>query len=155
MARSAWLWLGSSPYGHGREPTLPGARPGPRAACARDRCGMTTTTRSHIVIRVGLGLAAALAVMDIASTVPQFADEPVVPTIGMLLGLATLVAVPFAWRGARWGRIVAATSRVLASLIGLPAFFVPGIPAEWVAMAAAGILLSVLAAVLILAGARR
>lgn len=70
-----------------------------------------------------------------------------------MFAAATLVAVPFAWRDAGWARILVIVTRLLAALLGVPAFFVPDIPGGWVAAAAAGILLAVLAMVLVLIGA--
>jgi hypothetical protein len=114
----------------------------------------TTARRTSIPARVGLVLAGVLAIGSIVTALPQFADDPVVPTVNIVLSLLSLVAVPFAWRGAVWARVVVVVTCVLSALTGLPAFFFPGVPAEWILAAAAGIVLSLVVAVLLLVGPR-
>ncbi|MDP3207980.1 MAG: hypothetical protein Q8M65_02425, partial [Rhodoglobus sp.] len=115
----------------------------------------TTTTAGRatsIAIRIGLALAAVLAVGDVLNAVTQFTENgPLNPFAwgSALAALITFVLIPFAWRGssgAGWGIAIV---RVLSSLTGLPAFFIPGVPAPFVVAAAGGILLAVLSAVLI------
>lgn len=114
----------------------------------------TTTNHRGVASTIGLGLAVLLGVGDIVVAVPQFADDLVMPLIYVVFSVLTLASVPFAWRGAGWARILIIVTRLLAALLGVPAFFVPDVPAGWVAGAAGGILLAVLLTVLLLVGAR-
>ncbi|MEU6414864.1 hypothetical protein [Microbispora sp. NPDC046933] len=114
----------------------------------------TVSRRASVLTRVGLVLAGVLAIGDIVTSIPQFADDPVVPLAVVVLGLLSLAATPFAWAGATWARNVVIVARVLAALTAVPAFFLPGLPAGWVVAAASGIVLSLVVAVLLLAGTR-
>ena len=97
--------------------------------------------------RVGLVLAALLAVVDLLGVVLPFGDpdQPGPPlfilSINAVLGLVTLGAVVLAWRThRRAGSRIAAVSRIMAALTALPAFFVPDVPAVLVASAAVALL---------------
>jgi hypothetical protein len=114
----------------------------------------TAAHRAPVPARVGLVLAAVLAIGGIVTSVPQFADDPVVPVVNIVLSVLSLAAVPFAWGGAAWARVVVVVTCVLSALTGLPAFFVPGVPAEWIVAAAVGIVLSLIVAVLLFTGSR-
>jgi hypothetical protein len=114
------------------------------------------TTRT----RVGLVIAAVLAVGDVVSAffpTPDGAVGPPLPIVvlGGLLGIATLAAVVVAWRTGRRGalRIVAGT-RVLSAITALPAFFVD-VPALVKLLVAVFVVLTVVSVVLVLAPARR
>jgi hypothetical protein len=107
-----------------------------------------------LAARVGLVIAALLGLADAVSNGAMLADGGIA-IAGLALGVVTLVAVPFAWRAARPARITVAVSRVLSGLTGLPAFFVDGVPANWVVLAAAGLVLNVVVAVLVLRPAQR
>ncbi|MFC4533822.1 hypothetical protein [Sphaerisporangium dianthi] len=109
-----------------------------------------STRRSPVPLRAGLVLASVLALGDVVVSVRQFADGPVMPLAVIVVALLTCTAVPFAWRGAAWARTVVIVTRVLSALTGLPAFFVPGVPAGWVVAAASGIVLSFVVALLLL-----
>lgn len=113
--------------------------------------GTTTRRLTSTPSRVGLILAAVLAIGDIVAYATQAIltyGEPI--SIFMLVaGVVTLVAIPFGWRGSTAALWVVAVFRVLSSLTGLPAFFFPGVPAPFVITAAVGILLAVLVAVLL------
>ncbi|MFF4776152.1 hypothetical protein ACFY05_25165 [Microtetraspora fusca] len=111
-----------------------------------------TTRRASLPARIGLVLAVVLAVLSIITWVPQFSDGPVLAGVVVAVDLTTLVALPFAWRGALRARVVVIVTRVLSALTGLPAFFIPDIPAQAVMMVSAGILLSLVVAVLLLIG---
>ncbi|MDX6743388.1 hypothetical protein [Actinocorallia sp. A-T 12471] len=107
--------------------------------------------------KIGLGLGAFLGFGDAIGvfTVPDDAGDQAPPQ-GILitcavLGVVTLVAVVHAWRtGSRLSIRVMAASRVLSALTALPAFFVSGVPAVLVVIAATGILLTVVTVVLAL-----
>lgn len=106
--------------------------------------------RSFLLARIGLVLAGLLALGDIQTSVSQLPDDPVVPGVLIAICVISLVAIPFAWLGAKWARNVVVVVRVLAALSAVPAFIAPGIPAGWIMMAAAGIILSLVAVVLLL-----
>lgn len=113
-------------------------------------------------LRTGLVLCMLLTVL---ATIPAVFDigfdgsgwDVVVVVVAVLspaLMIATLVFVPFAWKGARRPRIVVAALQVAAMLPALPPFFHPlGVlpPAANVA-ALIGICLNALAASLVLVG---
>lgn len=109
------------------------------------------------VLRTGLVIAAILGVLDIAGGVMQIGGSVGVFPIGVaiamiLLGAATVVLVPFAWRGTRWAGWTIAAMRGASALTGLPAFFVAAVPAGAVIAASVGIVLAVAVAALIAFG---
>jgi hypothetical protein len=114
--------------------------------------------------KVGLGLAALLGLTDLTGPfltpsdgeVAGEAGPPMVVLIACaVLGVITLVGVVWAWRtGSRPAARIVAGSRILSALSALPAFFVGGVPAPLILIAAAGILLTALACYLMLRPAR-
>lgn len=66
----------------------------------------------------------------------------------------TLLAIPFAWRGVNWGRTTVATTRVVAGLAVVPAFFDGELPAAAVIIAAMWLVLSLAVAVLLFTPSR-
>jgi hypothetical protein len=116
----------------------------------------TSTRGATVALRIGLVIAALLGIGDIVNTVTQFSDNPGDPFAyaSAVFALVTLIAIPFAWRRSSAAGWTVAISRVLSSMLGLPAFFVPEVPAPFVVAAAVGIVLAVLSAVLILVGKR-
>ncbi|MGW3667798.1 hypothetical protein [Streptomyces sp. NPDC005141] len=108
--------------------------------------------------KVGLGLAAALGLLDMTNAfdflVPD-SDEPG-PPAGVLvadavLGLITVVAVVYTWRTAnRTGSRIVAGSRILSAITALPALFVTGVPAWVVAFVAVFIVITVVMIALVL-----
>ena len=123
---------------------------------------MTTlphTTRLSTKNKIGLVLAALLALGDVISTfiVPEPGPGEQGPPMevlvaGGVLGVITLVAVGYAFRSAgRAAARIVAGSRILSMIMGLPAFFVDGVPALFVALAALGVVLTVLSVWLVLA----
>jgi hypothetical protein len=114
------------------------------------------TTRT----RIGLAIAAFLAIGDVVSAFFPTPDGEVGPPLpivllGGLLGVITLVAVVVALRTGRRGalRIVAGT-RVLSAITALPAFFVD-VPAWLKLLVAVVVVLTVVSVVLVLSPARR
>ena len=90
--------------------------------------------------RVGFVLATGLALLDTTALLSGVSegDEngPVDPVLVVTtgLGVVTLVAVWFGWvRRSRAGARAVAVSRVLATILSLPAFFVDGVPPALVA----------------------
>ncbi|WP_088313628.1 hypothetical protein [Kineosporia sp. R_H_3] len=125
-------------------PTAPGQRLGP-----------PTTGQ-----RVGFVLAVLLGLSDVASVAAPTPDGEVGPpfvvlVVGALFGLATLVGVGLAWaRRSRVAVRVAAGSRVLSLLLGLPVFFVDGLPPAVRVVSAVAAVLTIVAVVLMLSGPR-
>jgi hypothetical protein len=116
-----------------------------------------STRRPRVgVLRTGLILAGLLGVLDIAGGIMQLGGGDVLPTAVAVLmiasGVATLVLVPFAWRGSAWAGWTIVGVRILSAMTGLPAFFVPGVPAGAVVAASTGLLLAVMVATLIALG---
>ena len=116
-----------------------------------------STRRPRVgVLRTGLILAGLLGALDIAGGIMQLGGGDVLPTAVAVLtiafGVAPLVLVPFAWRGsARAGWTIVAV-RILSAMTGLPAFFVPGVPAGAVVAASTGLLLAAMVATLVALG---
>ena len=114
------------------------------------------TTRT----RVGLVLAALLAVGDVVSAffpTPDGVVGPPLPIVvlGGLLGIATLAAVVAAWRSGRRAALwTVAGTRVLSALTALPAFFVD-VPALVRLLVAVFVVLTVVSVALVVAPARR
>lgn len=109
--------------------------------------------------KIGLVLAAVLGAGDIASlgTLGQQLEPgqdgpPAGVTIfSALLGVITLVGVVIAWRsGSRAAVRAVAGTRIVSLLLSLPAFFVSGVPAGWVAITGVAVVLTVVALALIL-----
>lgn len=109
-----------------------------------------------MLLRVGLGLAAVLGVLDVITGVQALAGAffapPEVGIAMIVLGTITLAAVPIAWTGRRWPAWVAVAARVLSAMTALPAFFVPDVPAAGVVAASIGILLTAAVALLVAFG---
>jgi hypothetical protein len=112
----------------------------------------TTTTAT----RVGLVIAGLLGLGDLYNAYTQWSEDAgdAFAYLSLAFGVVTLILIPFAWRGSTRAGWAVAIIRVVSSLLGLPAFFIPGIPAPFVVAAAVGILLAVASAVLILARKR-
>lgn len=111
--------------------------------------------RSVLRARIGLVIAAALAVTDIVSFAPDAVRQLDASFIAItVLCVVSLAALPAAWLGASWARITVVVTCLLPALSGVPAFFIAGIPTAGVVAAAAGLVLAFTVAVLVL-GARR
>lgn len=111
--------------------------------------------RSSALTLAGLVLAALLAVGDTMTVVPQLGDGDPLVVFVLACAVLTAAAVPFAWRGSARGRHTVVVTRVLSALTGLPAFFVTGVPAVGVMMAAVGIVLALIVAALVYSGSRQ
>jgi hypothetical protein len=110
--------------------------------------------------KIGLVIAALLAVGDLSSPFQPTPDGQEGPPFGILLvaavlGVITLVAIVPAWRkGDRTASRIVVGTRIVSALTALPAFFVD-IPAWLMVVAAVSVVLTVVCAVLILAPADR
>jgi hypothetical protein len=113
--------------------------------------------------RIGLGLAMVLGVLDALSlpltpSTPPGAEGPPIEVLiaTTVLGVITIAAVVWAWRtGSRVGVRIVAGSRILSALTALPAFFVEGVPAVFVILAAVFVVLTVVCVAMVLAGPGR
>jgi hypothetical protein len=111
--------------------------------------------------KAGLVLAALLGLADLASLAgPEPGPGEQGPPMGVLvaasvLGLITLVGVAYAWRtGNRVGSRVVAGARILSAVSAVPAFFVEGVPAGLVAVAATGVIATIVCVWLVLSPPR-
>ena len=100
--------------------------------------------------RIGLVLAVLLTAADLAVSFGELGGSGWQPIVLIGLGVLTIVAVPFAWRGSWPGAVVVAATRVAAALTAVPAFFDPELEAFAQVVAAVWIGLSVLVAALLL-----
>lgn len=107
-------------------------------------------------LRTGLVIAAILGVADIAA-IGGGEDGPPLPVViaSAVLGLITLVAVGYGWRGRRAAVGTVVVTRVLSALGAVPAFFVEDVPAALVVAAAVILVLTVAAVALLIPPLRR
>ena len=119
----------------------------------------TTRNTTPTTTRVGIAICVALALCDIIGGVTQLAPGSFIPTeiavIALVLGVGTLVLVPFAWRGSRWSIWLIAALRALSAVTALPAFFVPDVPTAGVLAAAGTVVVTVIAIILLLLRGQR
>jgi hypothetical protein len=107
--------------------------------------------------RIGFWLAVLLGVVDVISAfIPPPSDGAGPPLVIMILagvlGLITLGAAVVLARSGRsrlWITVIV-VSRILSGLTALPAFFVAGVPTAFVIWAAATVVLTIVAVVLLL-----
>jgi len=116
--------------------------------------GTTVSTRN----RVGIVLATLLGLGDIGGlalvgrTLPQGEQgaPDVVLVIGAVLGMVTVVAAVLAWvKRSRGGLRVAAASRLLSVVLGIPAFLVDGVPDAVVALTAVSLVVTLVTVALL------
>jgi hypothetical protein len=108
------------------------------------------------MFRTGLVLLGLLSVGDLAGPLLTDGEHPPmsIALIGAALGLASLVLVVMAWRGARRAAVPLIVLRVLSALSAVPAFFAGDVPAAAVAAAAIIVVLTVIGTALLLVPAR-
>jgi hypothetical protein len=113
-----------------------------------------TRTRSTTV---GLALLGLLSLIDTASILLTDGEFPpfAIAAIGTALGVVSLVLVALGWRGSRAALGWLVGLRLLSAASALPAFVVAGVPAPVRAVAAAGVLVTLLGCALLLPGLRR
>jgi len=107
--------------------------------------------------RAGLVVLGALSALDLLAPLLTDGEHPPM-SIALLvaaLGLASLVLVVSAWRGARRAVWPLIALRLLSALSAVPAFFVPGVPAIAVAAASAVIVLTMAGIALVVPAALR
>ena len=111
--------------------------------------GLTRTHGASRAARVGVVLAFLLAAGYALVSLGEL-GQGFQPVLLLVLAAATILSAPWAWRGTAWARVVVIVSRLAAALTAVPAFFDPDLETFAVIMAAVWILLSVLAAALLL-----
>jgi hypothetical protein len=134
-----------------RRPAAAAKVGGIRQLDPEDTMTAITTTTAHrlpVAVRIGIVLATVSALADVVVNAFTFPDLGAF--LGVGIGAATLVLVPFAWRGHRGSRIGVAVTRVLTGLIGVPALFSDGVPAGGMIAAAVGVVAEMVIAVLVL-----
>jgi len=108
--------------------------------------------RTGPAVRTGLALAVLLALADVAAGIALVGDATgtAVAVFGGLMALATLGALPAAWRGTGWALRTVAATRLLGALTAVPAFFVDDVAPGLVLAAAVTVVAAIVVAVLVL-----
>jgi hypothetical protein len=103
------------------------------------------------MFRAGLLILGLLSVADLLLPLLTDGESPpmAIALLAAALGLASLVLVVSAWRGAQKAILPLIILRALSAATAIPAFFEPGVPTPVVAAAAAGILLTAAGAMLV------
>lgn len=118
--------------------------------------GATVPTSTQKIGLVLCGLYCAANVTSMFTPTPEGSgDAPPygILVLGTLCGVVGLVATVMAWRGSPVGYRVAAGAIVVATLTGVPAFFVD-VPMWVKAMVAASVLITIAAVVLMFSSRR-
>ncbi|NKE57008.1 hypothetical protein FXN61_09220 [Lentzea sp. PSKA42] len=104
--------------------------------------------------RAGLLILGLLSVADLLLPLLTDGEAPpmAIALVAAALGLASLVLVISAWRGARKAVLPLIVIRALSAAAALPAFFEAGVPAPAIAAAAATVALTAAGAALVLKG---
>ncbi len=112
------------------------------------------STQSTALTRAGLVVLTVLSLIDLAGPLLTDGDHPPmsVALIGSALGLASLVCIGYAWRGATRAVVPLIVLRVISALTALPAFFVTDVPAAAKIAAVVIVVLTVLGSALTLGG---
>ena len=107
---------------------------------------MTRTNKVGLVLAGVLGLLDVINLASINAPFPAGMTPP--PTwlvvLWGVLGVVTLVAIPFAWRGNRKAVLTVVATRILSVLGQVPAYFVE-VPSYILATTTVAILLTILA----------
>src|SRR4051812_17540589 len=109
----------------------------------------STSRRNRVISRVGIVLAALLALLELATTVPNLggAAPIAIDATTIALDLATLVGIYPAWKGRAWGLWLVIISRAITFLPTLPVFFAPE-AADFIPVAAVALSITLVAIVL-------
>lgn len=106
-------------------------------------------------VRGGLALLTLLSVFDVVFSFVPVPEGEVGPPIevqiaGGVLGLISLVLIVLVWRGGRGvlGWLLVA-SRVLSALLGVPAYFEPGVPTWAIVLVSTFLVLTIIGCVLV------
>jgi hypothetical protein len=103
--------------------------------------------------RAGLIVLGVLSVFDLLLPLLTDGEHPpiAVALVAAALGLASLVLIVSAWRGATRAVIPLIVLRVLSAISAVPAVFVAGVPQAVVLAAGAGVLVTIVGITLVLA----
>lgn len=103
--------------------------------------------------RAGLLVLGLLSALDLLLPLLTDGEHPpvAIALATAAVGLASLVLVVSAWRGARRAVLPLIILRALSALSAIPAIVEPGVPAPVVLMVVAGLLLTALGIALVLA----
>ncbi|TWP50411.1 hypothetical protein FKR81_19725 [Lentzea tibetensis] len=103
--------------------------------------------------RAGLIVLGVLSVLDLLLPLLTDGEHPpmAIALVAAALGLASLVLVVSAWRGATRAVVPLVVLRALSALGAVPAAVVPGVPQPAIIAAGAGVLLTAVGIVLVLA----
>ena len=101
--------------------------------------------------KVGLVLAGLLGLGDVALPLISDGEFPplVVALVALAFGVATLAALPSAWRGSRVGGWTVVVTRLISMTGAVPAFFVSDVPAPALALAGTAVVLTLASVVLV------
>ncbi len=107
--------------------------------------------------RVGLLMLAALSASDLLLPLVTDGEHPpmAVALAAAAVGLASLVLVVSAWRGATRAVPALVVMRALSALSAVPAFFAPGVPGPAITAAAIAIALTIVGVVLVVSASQR
>lgn len=107
--------------------------------------------------RTGLVILALLALADLATPVITDGQSPPMSVALVVAGLGavSLSMAALAWSGRNWPAVVLIVIRLLSAVAAVPALYIDTVPPPVRAVAAAGIALTVVGVVLLLAGFRR
>ena len=122
-------------------------------ALAQSRAGITGRQKVGLVL---CGLYSLANIPSVLTSAPDGEEGPpmAILVIGTILGVIGVVATVMAWRGNRLALRVAAGAIIIATLTGLPAFFVD-VPMFIKALVGVSVVLTVAAVVLMFSGDRR
>lgn len=117
---------------------------------------MSHSTLIATPVRLGLILFALLSLADVADLALTDGKHPPysVAAIGAVLGVASLGCLVPAWRGNMAATRLLSILRIVSALTAVPAFFMSDVPGAAVGSAAAIVLATAIALVLVV-GARR
>lgn len=102
-------------------------------------------------MKLGLGVYAALSVLDIVGLVATDGKHPPysVAIAGAILGLVSIALVAMAWRGNRRAVAPLVVLRILSALTAVPAFVVDDVPVAAQVLAGVIIAMTVLATLMV------
>jgi len=104
----------------------------------------------------GLVIAGLLSMVDLVLAVTGDGEYPprAITLTGAVLAVATIVGIVLALRGRRTGVWIVVVARGLSAMAAIPAFFIGDVPSAAVAGAAAVVVLTVAALVLLVSSLR-
>ena len=126
----------------------------PLGTTAPARPALSARNKTGLILAILLALAELQSPLHLGPNYKPGTDGPPVPIAvgGAALGLVTVIAAIYMWvsRNRVGGRIVAGT-RILWLIGAIPAFFTSGVPAPILVGVAAGVVVTVVTVMLVLA----